>query len=580
MDDDFSLSQLAVMPRLPDATSKFIQDSVHKICRFSPLCVKVMDTREWQRLRSLRQLGLTNYIYPCAVHTRAEHSMGVCSLANEFADRIYRGQRAELGMTEMDVECVSLAGLCHDLGHGPFSHVFEYEFLKKMNITDWVHEDMSCQILDLIMENPRIPDNLLPDEVDRRRIKTMIDPPTDAAFSSRPDRYLYDIVANHHNSIDVDKFDYLKRDSMLCGIKIGFDAKRAMIFSKVIGNEICFKSSEYMPLLELFRSRERMHRQVYTHKKTKIIEFMVSDAMFEANARFRFDEKIRSAKTFLSLDDSIMNRIQFFHEFHDRETLDDREQRGMDSAQAILKRLHDRDMYQFINAAQIPHYLPSEAVDQIIRMFTSTEIMSCYSGNGASLNAEDIITSVNKINFSMNDKNPMEYVKFFTRFTDTYSRPVSSEETSEMLTPVFQERSLRLYSRNGDLEVCRALEEAFQSWIRRHLGPNRPMETPRRFGQMGADSRPNHSNGLPLQENSLPGGSGKYVSKVGSGHRLTFAEGRRGSEEHAQNSGFEAATKCVDGDFRCPSPVESHSSLFKRKRSLNVELDEANEGAA
>ena len=69
--------------------------------------------------------------------------------------------------------CCDPAGLCHDLGHGPFSHVFDHEFLRRANITGWSHEAMSCKMLDLILE--KMPDSLAPSDDDVRRIKGMID---------------------------------------------------------------------------------------------------------------------------------------------------------------------------------------------------------------------------------------------------------------------------------------------------------------------------------------------------------------------------------------------------------------------
>jgi HD superfamily phosphohydrolase len=88
-------------------------------------------------------------------------------------------------------------------------------------------------------------------------------------------RYLFDIVSNKQNSVDVDKFDYLARDSRAVEVPISFKHDRVFEFSRVVDNDICFRRSEYPMIHKLFVSREDMHRSVYTHPKVKSIEFMM-----------------------------------------------------------------------------------------------------------------------------------------------------------------------------------------------------------------------------------------------------------------------------------------------------------------
>lgn len=94
----------------------------------------VLDTPQVQRLGNLKQLGCAFNTYPSCTHTRKEHSMGVAELAARLAQNIQTKQ-PQLGVTDMDILCVRIAGLCHDLGHGPFSHAYE-AFLKAA----WKHE--------------------------------------------------------------------------------------------------------------------------------------------------------------------------------------------------------------------------------------------------------------------------------------------------------------------------------------------------------------------------------------------------------------------------------------------------------
>ena len=146
---------------------KMFNDPVHNLFRLDPLSIDIIDSAQFQRLRDLKQLGMTYYIFPGASHNRFEHSLGVAHLAFEVADKIWNSQRAELDMDRTDIKVVELAGLpstqivhghparglphghtcidsvltvaglCHDLGHGPFSHVFDRTLLQSKGVYGW-----------------------------------------------------------------------------------------------------------------------------------------------------------------------------------------------------------------------------------------------------------------------------------------------------------------------------------------------------------------------------------------------------------------------------------------------------------
>jgi deoxynucleoside triphosphate triphosphohydrolase SAMHD1 len=101
-----------------------VSDEVHRTIDFCPVVKAFKDTPQFQRLRSVKQLGTSHYVYPSANHTRFEHSLGVSHLANALCRRI-KERQPYLGATDKDVLCVTLAGLLHDIGHGPFSHIYE-----------------------------------------------------------------------------------------------------------------------------------------------------------------------------------------------------------------------------------------------------------------------------------------------------------------------------------------------------------------------------------------------------------------------------------------------------------------------
>ncbi|KDO66224.1 hypothetical protein CISIN_1g030373mg [Citrus sinensis] len=137
--------------------SKNVHDNVHGNIYLDPLALKFIDTEQFQRLRDLKQLGVTHLVYPGAVHSRFEHSLGVYWLAGAAIQKLKQNQGLELGIDNFDIQTVKLAGLLHDVGHGPFSHLFEREFLPRVvSGCKWSHEQMSLKMVDHIVDEHHI----------------------------------------------------------------------------------------------------------------------------------------------------------------------------------------------------------------------------------------------------------------------------------------------------------------------------------------------------------------------------------------------------------------------------------------
>jgi HD superfamily phosphohydrolase len=462
---------------------KLINDPIHGAYRLDPACTLIFDTREFQRLRRLKQLGLAYYVFPGASHNRFEHSLGVAHLAYRFTTQLWQAQKQELEVDRGDIRVVGLAGLCHDLGHGPFSHVFDREFLRQRGITNWEHEDMSAKMLDHIIEENQIE---VFSEDDLSRIKKLItaghvappvspDAPT-AAGTPSENRWLGEIVANGRNSIDVDKFDYLARDAYYCGTKVSCDFNRIMQFSRVIGDEICYKYTEYMNLHELFHARATMHRSVYTHKKSKAIEFMVVDALLEAEPALRICDKIWNPKDFKLLDDGILDLIENFDVLGPLlNNVDEGHHSRIKSAQAIISRLRKRQLYKYVTDAPVP----VEALERGQWVApTPQDIVSHYHGNDVTLSVDDVLVHENKIDYSMSNKNPLDNVHFYDYIGDPNKRKLRPDQISSMVVAAFQEKRIRLYSRNADPKVITALHEAFESWLQYRFNGHVEASTP------------------------------------------------------------------------------------------------------
>ena len=175
---------------------KLINDTIYGQISLSKIAISIIDTPVFQRLRNIKQLGACSYIFPTASHSRFEHSIGVAHLAKEFL-RNLEINSDNIKPTKKDYLMVEIAGLCHDIGHGPFSHAFDNEFLphvlgdnyKKTNNTD--HEDRSCMLLKYLVKEYKIE----LDEEDIGIIINMINPPKNGNKS-----YLHSIVPKSSNS--------------------------------------------------------------------------------------------------------------------------------------------------------------------------------------------------------------------------------------------------------------------------------------------------------------------------------------------------------------------------------------------
>jgi|SRR5579872_6444217 len=292
--------------------SKLIGCNIHQSIRVSSLALKIIDTPEFQRMRYIKQLGLCYYVYPSASHTRFEHSIGVYHLTGKVLDRIILQyphrtyETLELGTTQLTplvAECIKIAGLCHDIGHGPYSHIFDDVLLVTSTHPNKRHETRSGLITEIICRR-ELNRELTQSHIDF--IKNLINPtPLNKGA-------LYQIVSNQLNGIDVDKFDYLVRDAKNLGITNGFSYTR--LINEVIINEtgdLCYPKHSSMDVYDIFHARYIMHKKVYSHKTVKLIEMMLSDIFKKVDPILKISDSINDMNVFCQLtDDSIIGMME------------------------------------------------------------------------------------------------------------------------------------------------------------------------------------------------------------------------------------------------------------------------------
>lgn len=317
---------------------KIIYDPIHGPIELSDNCIQIINTPEFQRLRNIYQLGTCYYVFPGASHKRFEHSIGVCYLAGEFIKHLQKNQ-PELSIDFEMVENIQIAGLCHDLGHGPFSHLFDHDFLedfyRNLETSNLAHEDRSCNIFRKIVTDCQL--NL---SIQRQDIICDLIKPQKKVLKQE---WLYEIVANCDNGIDVDKFDYLSRDCYNLGISKTFCHLRIIKYARVVNNHICYPKKMIYEINNLFQTRYMLHNQFYNHQVVKSIEFMITDIFKLVNPYFSLAESVNDLESFLKLDDNLLSIIGF------RFSGDS----NLMAAQQILIDIQKRQLYRFIEEISI-----------------------------------------------------------------------------------------------------------------------------------------------------------------------------------------------------------------------------------
>ncbi|XP_014890782.1 deoxynucleoside triphosphate triphosphohydrolase SAMHD1-like [Poecilia latipinna] len=468
-------------------------DPIHGSVELPPLLVKIIDTPQFQRLRNIKQLGGNSYVYPGANHTRFEHSIGVAYLAGELVKAL-RERQPELKITERDVLCVQIAGLCHDLGHGPFSHLYDGMFIPQMQPDvkqKWKHETASVEMFDhMVKENkldeemkkdqefnkelnsPDISDDMLKEKIkkDLKFIKDLINPEISdeekKAFTGRGEdkSFLYDIVANKRNGIDVDKWDYFARDCHYLGMKNSFDYRRLILSARVCEwkgrNEICFRDKELFNLYDMFYTRFSLHRRAYQHKTGNIIERMITEAFVKANEYIQIKGSRGQTFNLLTAKDDMEAYTKLTDNVFEQILNDDNQ--NMREAKEILGKILKRNLYKCLGE------FPSKRSEDEIKKIKAQVALP------GGTKQDDFVVATSKLDYGKKEKDPIEEVRFYRKSDPNKAITLTREEVSYLLPGNFEERLIRIYcKRTNDqtVENDRQYFKKFKSIHNEFSGP-------------------------------------------------------------------------------------------------------------
>ena len=376
-----------------------IRDPVHGFVRADALERALIDTRPLQRLRSIRQLGMMFFVFPGAEHSRFSHALG----AMELAGRLYDALAAKSdGLLDTDRRArerrlVRAAGLLHDVGHAPFSHSAEDQFEGGID-----HEEMTRRLLDLDEVRQafaRHGDGLRPDDVVRLLKKG----------EGPGERLLAQVVSGE---LDVDKMDYLLRDSLFCGVRYGsYDLPRLLDTVLPLQDPktgewgIGVEEGGVHALEALVMARYYMFTQVYFNVTGKALELHLSAWLADEGTPWPADPE-----AFLAEDDvavlarmrdsqsphahAVLRRARYPLAYETREHLTPEQRERFAAILPELERRFGRQNLMISNAAKDPHRLgesrvfvqrydgtlePVEEASQFIRHLTRIESFRVYA---------------------------------------------------------------------------------------------------------------------------------------------------------------------------------------------------------
>lgn len=336
---------------------KYTSDPIHGPIWLSEMAIRIIDTPWFQRLRRLRQLGAVHYIYHSANHTRFEHSIGTYHQAEKLINKIRENVSDDIIHSEMSLvpelsehygdglcilddyvcELVKIAALCHDIGHGPYSHLYddylESKYETKPSKPQFIkHEFRSCMILNKIIKEDDILNKVITDD-EIRFMCNLINPTLTHPF-------IYQIVSNKFNGLDVDKYDYLMRDSYYLSFNAKPNIDMLINHVKIIDGMMIYPEQAIDTIYNLYMTRYRLHRSVYHHKGVLASQEMLTKVMEHMDSLLNISSI--DLEHFIDLtDDYIVNATKLLH--HTNTSIE------IECAYEIIKRLERHDLYTVLD---------------------------------------------------------------------------------------------------------------------------------------------------------------------------------------------------------------------------------------
>lgn len=253
---------------------KIINDPVYGFINIAnDLIFDIIEHPYFQRLRRIEQLGLSHLVYPSAVHSRFSHTIGAMFLMSEAIQ--YLRQKGH-NITDVESEAAQLAILMHDIGHGPFSHALEYSIVKNVS-----HEKLSLLFMESI----------------NKEFNGQLNMAIAIFKDEYPKHFLHQLVSSQ---LDVDRLDYLRRDSFFTGVSEGvIGTQRILKMLEVVDDKIVVEEKGIYSIENFLHSRRIMYWQVYLHKTVLVAEHLLMNILKRAKEVYKEGEKLYAAPALL-----------------------------------------------------------------------------------------------------------------------------------------------------------------------------------------------------------------------------------------------------------------------------------------
>lgn len=280
------------------------RDQIHGDIEFSEAEQKLIQCRSFDRLRYIKQLGFVERSFPGAVHTRYQHSLGVCACVTDMYNAVCKNNPSFYRAG--DLELLRMMALVHDFGHAPFSHASE-------ELSDILHEDRLYDILEYEAKNIVLASDY---DIEAWELLYQVYNGTGAVYLS--DKHLIALHGFLDNFIDADKLDYLARDSYNCGVAYGNFDRHALISSLTTipdenGIDTLAITSDGVQALEGFiLARYYMFSKVYMEPYERLMRYLYVQEMKHILPDGKYPNDVRK---FLQLDDTkYVRRLKFLQD--------------------------------------------------------------------------------------------------------------------------------------------------------------------------------------------------------------------------------------------------------------------------
>ena len=463
---------------------------------------------------------MTYLVYPGAMHSRYNHALGAMYLMQK-AIQILRSKGQEI--TEEEALGAYVAILLHDVGHGPFSHLFEDVIATRCAATTttpsggggggappavFCHEVMSQSLMLRVAKRLELDTEMIRDVSALMAgggggSKTTTAGETPPAPTQAP--FYKELISNKRNGIDVDRLDYLIRDSLCCFGKPTMDVRVNRLFNSAriisVNNgedyKMAFEQKMAVTIRDLFALRAKLHKSVYQHHVVKAVGHMIGDILFHAagnesssstspSTQFlrvgghTLQECATDPELFIKLGDWILDAIDASGPTPITPTTSGGGggdvPLGLGEARRLLYKLRSRELYSLsgcinidptvLKASSLPQPTAGQIEQQLLESLKSSPHHQIqYDANTIDAIRRSIIVEVVSINHGKGDKDPLQFVDFYNpKDIANIDRCFSLKGSSPLLSPsVFEEKTIMVFSR--DRAHNSAISTAFERWV-------------------------------------------------------------------------------------------------------------------